>query len=401
MRGFAVPLAATLAAQIVGALAHLTLPVLATQAALAYGLPPGLVGVHAGILFLGSAVSSLVLAGRVPGWGAIRVSQVGLACCALGVATIPLGIAWLLPIGAVLIGFGYGPLTPASSHILARTAPPRFMALIFSIKQTGVPAGYALAGAMLPVLAVAFDWRVATWVVVAICAGLALLLQVVRPSLDADRGSARPFAVASILEPLSLVRNVPGLRRMAIASLSFSAIQIGVAAFLVVYLDETVGLDLQRAGLVLSAANIAAIGGRVLWGALADRLVSARALLAGLGFGMAGGLTVLLFASPLWPYAAIVVIGIVLGATVISWNGVFLAETARQAPAGRISEATGGVLSITYLGAVAGPPALTLLVTMSGSYHVGFGLLAALAVAVAVMFVRSPPAAKAPLEPRA
>ena len=59
----------------------------------------------------------------------------------------------------VVIGLGYGPITPASSQVLARTTPPARMALTFSIKQTGVPAGAALAGAVLPALALAVGWR--------------------------------------------------------------------------------------------------------------------------------------------------------------------------------------------------------------------------------------------------
>src|SRR5207237_10034945 len=59
----------------------------------------------------------------------------------------------LLVLAPLVIGAGYGPITPASSHVLARTTPPSRMALTFSIKQTGVPAGAAIAGAVLPVMA--------------------------------------------------------------------------------------------------------------------------------------------------------------------------------------------------------------------------------------------------------
>ena len=70
-------------------------------------------------------------------------------------------VAWALPLAPLLIGLGYGPITPASSHVLARTASPRRMALTFSLKQTGVPLGAALAGAALPLLAVGSGWRTA------------------------------------------------------------------------------------------------------------------------------------------------------------------------------------------------------------------------------------------------
>ena len=62
--------------------------------------------------------------------------------------------AWmpLVLLGGFVVGLGYGPATPASSVILVRTAPREIFSLVFSIKQTGVPAGGVLAGLVVPVL---------------------------------------------------------------------------------------------------------------------------------------------------------------------------------------------------------------------------------------------------------
>ena len=89
--------------------------------------------------------------------------------------------------GAVLMGMGYGPLNPASSHLLNRVSPPRHLSKIFSLKQTGVPLGAVLAGALLPPLVLWGGWRVAVWVVAGTCAMLALALQPLRAAFDTDR----------------------------------------------------------------------------------------------------------------------------------------------------------------------------------------------------------------------
>ncbi|WP_417276298.1 hypothetical protein [Castellaniella sp.] len=47
-----------------------------------------------------------------------------------------------MTVGALLIGLGYGPITPAHR-----------MSFVFSIKQTGVPLGGVLAGLVVPGLA--------------------------------------------------------------------------------------------------------------------------------------------------------------------------------------------------------------------------------------------------------
>ena len=48
------------------------------------------------------------------------------------------------------------------------------------------------------------------------------------------------------------------------------------------------------------------------------------------------------------------VIGL-FGASAVGWDGVYLAEVARQAPPSQASVVTGGTLFITFRGVVLGP----------------------------------------------
>ena len=66
----------------------------------------------------------------------------------------------------------------------------------------------------------------------------------------------------------------------------------------------------------------------------------------------------------------------VFGATALGWNGVYLAEVARQAPAGMAGIATGGTLAITFFGVMLGPPLFGGLAGLFGTYRVGFAALA-------------------------
>ena len=58
------------------------------------------------------------------------------------------------------------------------------MALTFSIKQTGVPLGAALAGALLPLITAGHGWRAAIWAVAGSGVLIALLAQPTRAALD-------------------------------------------------------------------------------------------------------------------------------------------------------------------------------------------------------------------------
>jgi hypothetical protein len=76
-----------------------------------------------------------------------------------------------------------------------------------------------------------------------------------------------------------------------------------------------------------------------------------------------------------WPYAGVVALAVVFGASAIGWNGVFVAEVARMAPDGDIARATGATLGMTYLGVVVGPFLYWAIVTISASYAMAFAAM--------------------------
>ena len=84
---------------------------------------------------------------------------------------------------------------------------------------------------------------------------------------------------------------------------------------------------------------------------------------------------------------AILAVSAALGATAIGWNGVFLSEVARLAPAGEAGRATGGCLFFTYVGVVILPFLFGWLQRASGSYALCFVVAAAVCAAVAVLLV--------------
>jgi len=161
------PLLLTLVIQAMVSMALLTLPVMAPVVAHDLQVSPALVGVYVSMTYAGAMAASLMGGATVNRLGAIRVSQWGLLLCATGLLLC--AVPWFpaMGLGAVLIGLGYGPITPASSHLLARTTPKHQMSLVFSLKQTGVPLGSLLAGALVPPLLLVLNWHASLAVVAA------------------------------------------------------------------------------------------------------------------------------------------------------------------------------------------------------------------------------------------
>lgn len=383
------PLAVTLAIQALVAWALLTLPVMAPVVARSLSVSPTYVGLYVALAYGGAMFSSLVGGTAVAHFGAIRVSQAGLLLCALGLALCAVSSLPVVALGALVIGLGYGPVTPASSHLLARTTTPGNMSLVFSLKQTGVPLGGVLAGAIVPSLLLLTSWQAALLLVALFCVVCAALSQPLRLRLDADRDASRPLRLGNLAHPIHLVLSHRALSTLAICSFFFSATQLSLVTYLVTYLVDSLAYGLVAAGFALSLSQAAGMGGRVFWGYVADRCLGARRMLALLGAMMALCCMATAVLSPAMPMLLAWGILALFGASAIGWNGVYLAEVARQAPPGQASLATGGTLAITFLGVVLGPPLFGALSGLFGSYRAGYAALAIPTLACCVLLIRN------------
>jgi len=379
-------IAATMSGQGLGAAAQLSPAILAVQIAVEAKVSPSLIGVFTGIVFFAAAISALGGGSLVDRYGGITAVRIGVGMSAIGCLFAALGHPIALFASALLIGLGYGPMTPASSVILSRWSPEHRLGLIMSIKQTGVPIGYFLASVTMPVLQASIGWRASLMCLAIVCLAALLALKTAATMLD-ERGTKMGNSFTSARLALTLLRQYPYLRRIALASLAFAGVQVAVTSFLVVYLEDSVGLSKQLAALPLAVAGVAAIFGRIAWGWLADTTPTAR-LLTILPILMACALIVLLIANAGWGVFLLGTLGLVLGLSVLAWNGVMLYETAKRAPSGQVGLATSGVLALTFFGSTIFPQALSAIVVLTGSYQVGFIAMTVVCILVTMAYFK-------------
>lgn len=396
MPALAAALALTLVVQSLTSMAMIAPSVLAPVAAADFEVAPQAVGVFVSATYFAAMLSGLAAGALIARFGAFSLCLGALAACGAGLASGAPGGLLLVPLAAALIGGGYGTVNPVSSQLLAQATPPRQMALVFSIKQTGVPIGGAIAGALVPPLLLAAGWRATLLVLAALCAVPAVAIAVLarRRPAAADDARAAPAAPARLFDavrglgtPIRLAVTLAPLRELSAVSFIFATMQLALFTYLVSYLNLGLGHTLVAAGLVFAAAQAAGIVGRVVWGAMADRLLGPRRMLAVLGLLMAAASFAVSRFSPDWPIGAIVVVAIVFGASAIGWNGVYLSEVARRAPAGQVGAATGGTQFFTFLGALSGPPLFAASVSATGGYGGGFAAFAAPPFAAALLLL--------------
>ncbi len=378
LRALLVPVSVTLAIQTLVAVAVFSAPVMAPVAGPDLGVQAAWIGYYIAFVYLGSMTGSVAAGALVARFGPIRMSQAGLASCLLGLACA--ASSSLLPmvaLGGFFVGLGYGPTTPASSQILVRATPPSMIAVTFSLKQTGVPLGGAIAGALVPTLLLLVGWRWAAVAIGASCVLLALAIQPTRARFDTGLNSTAPLSLRTAFAPLGFVFRDPRLTEMAVVSFIFAGVQMSLVAYLVTFLTGSFAMSLVLAGMVMAASQVASVVGRILWGVVADRILARRAMLGLLGVGMGLSALLALAATPAWPVWLLFLYAIVFGATAVGWNGVFLAEVAHIAPPGKTSQATGGCMFFTFFGVVVSPALFSLALSLGVSYAGAFALFGA------------------------
>jgi MFS family permease len=349
-------------------------------------------GVYVGISAAASLGFQLGCGSFILRYGALRMSQAALVMLAVGLGAAAMaGPIWLFAVAAVIGGGGAAVSTPSSSHLLGRYSPPRYAPLVFSLKQTAVPAGLLLSGILGPLLTGLVDWRGALLAAAAGCLAFTLALQPLRREFDSDRQPSRRFRFSDFGTTITAVTRVRELRALSIACFAFNGLQTVFTSYFVTYL-VALGYGLAAAGFVFSMAMVVAVPCRILWGWVSSVHASPRAVMGVLALGMAVSSVLTGLYGAAWPVVLIGAVAAGLSATAMSWHGVLLSETARLAPAGNRGAATGGVLSFGQLGGLLLPLVYALLLSTTGSYGIGFIVCGLPALWVGWELLRSSPA---------
>ena len=369
---------ATMVAQIASIMGVAVFPVIAPRLAAEMGVAPALIGYQVSLTYGAAMIAAPFMSTSIARWGGCRATQVGLGFSALGLALALTSNLWALVATSVLFGVALSVLVPASAHLLFRFCPPDRRNLVFSLKQTGVPLGWMLMALAAPAITVAFGWRWALVLVLAVTLSTLVSLQRVRAKWDDDR-NPRAAARQRRFEGLALTWRYPGLRRLAMASFFLSFVQLCLGAFTVTTLVNEAAYSLVAAGIMLSLVQASGVAGRVLWGWLGDLTRDGPAILVKVSIIMTVCCVLVAFITPATPPLLTALVFMLFGATAVGWNGVFMAEIARCSPRGSVSVATGGAMVWNFAGILIGPATFATVYALIGSYAWTFGLLALIA----------------------
>jgi len=378
-RTVAAVVAATTAAQVSGAMGAAVFPVIAPELARSLGVESSLIGYQMSVIYGAAMLGSMLFTWMVARYGGCRTTQIGMVCCAAGMAVALQGSITALVLASLLIGAGMSINLPAAAHLLFRYSPPRHRNFIFSLKQTGVPLAWALMALIAPPVTLAWGWR---WALVFVLASALLTLVAMQPPRAAWDDDRRPDRAVQmrVFDGVLLVWRLPVLRWLGVSAFCLAFIQLCLSTFTVVMLVGEGGYTLVQAGLMLSVAQVAGVLGRIAWGWFADRSGDCMASLQYLTLASIACSGIIMFLTPGWPVLLTALLFAVFGATAIGWNGLYTAEVARRSPEGQVSLVTGGAMVWNFAGILSGPTAFTLAYKSIGSYTATFALVIVVAV---------------------
>ena len=333
-----------------------------------------------GILATATALVGALLSptmGRVTDrLGSLASVRAALVVGSIALVAIAVSPTYALLLGAALLTAvpnAWG--NPSTNTLIVDMVPPGSRGLVTGVKQSGVQVGAFLGGIFLPMLAAAFDWRVAVVAFVVIpLAGLAGTIG--KRAVDGSMtvASPRDGQLPRTIYWIALYGSISGLGTAA------------VWAFIPLFAEEDQLWSAQAAGLLFAVMGLTGFFARIAWPAFSERSIGhGRALRIQALLSTVAGLLLALAAMGTAASWVMVPAVMLVGLGSISWNAVGMLAVMDESPPGLVGKGTGVVLFGFLLGTGLGPPLMGLSIDAFDSYVPGwFAVVVLMIVSAAV-----------------
>lgn len=244
-----------------------------------------------------------------------------------------------------------------------------------SVRQTGIPLGGFLAALVLPPIALSWGWRAALGLAGAGTILIGLVCLILYPSAQTGRAldavSRAPVRARSLLG-----RDVAVLGG---AGMFLAAGQFCLVTFLISYLIRDQQESIGTAAILLAVAQLTGAGGRIMWGAVSDRLLRGRRsrVITTAAFTATTGSLLLAFLPPHAAFPVIVVSVVIFAVGALGWNGVLVSLLSELAAPGTEGRTIALGLMLVQPGIVLGPLLFGMVLDRTGSFPLAWLLLAA------------------------
>jgi len=363
------------------------LPVLYPFIQSEFGLSRAQVGLMTSALAIGFAAVVLLAGWLADVLGVKRMVTIALLSLTAFTLAFPLAYSFSFLFALVLIvGIVSSPVMPATTRAVMDWFPIRIRGMAMGFKQVGVPIAGTLTAAVLPSLAIAIGWRMAS-----AATGLLVLVTAIAFILlyhDAPRGiqTSSKFNLATLKTTLKTILRNRGLMTTMVWGTALVGLQSATLSYFILFVIEDLEFSPVMAGGLLAIAQFSSIIARVGWGAVSDFIFRGRRIVV---LAITGFLTVLwMLGASLTgegvPSTVVYLITIAIGISTLSFHGVFQTLCGEQAEAGQVGITIGVVIAVNHVSMIVMPPLFGYLVDITSSYSLVWTYTAAVALACTI-----------------
>jgi MFS family permease len=302
-----------------------------------------------------------------------------LGICTVAAALSP-SFAWSW-VSFFLAGFGYSFLNPASTIGVMTWFPHDERATAMGIKQTGVPAGGVVAAVLAPSLVLIIGWRgaLAALGIINFFFGFVFSVLWREPAADSDEIAAGTKRVANDQNSLKVWQLLP----ISCATAIYLIGQMVLITYVPLYLKDAMSFSPYWASQALALTQAGAMLGRVGWGVASDRIFGGRRkpVLILIGVISVALIAALGFIQQESTYYLLLPILFLAGVSIVGYQGVSYALIGEIAGKARTGAGLGMMITINAGAATLGTPLFGYIVDRTGSYAIGWQILAGVLIA--------------------
>lgn|GEM_PF-2195892 len=292
---------------------------------------------------------------------------------------------WQLLALQVFVGICNSAAGPTGSKMVVTWFPPKERGAALGLKQAGIPVNSIIAGAVFPLIAAAGGWRLGFNILCVILWVSALLSAFLYRDSDVMKEMSGKNAKQRVTWK-EVAKDVftRDIILLSVGLMFCMGAQYSVSSYMVTYLGRTftaigVGEPTIIAGRVLSIASTGGLIGRLIFGAVSDRIFKGRRKSTIIGMN-AFALVILLiiaFGADSFSVTMYFILMFLYGITAFAWTGLQLAIASELAGMKAAASAVSFTLSLGFAGMMLSPPIFGAVIDATGGNFWEWILLAA------------------------
>jgi sugar phosphate permease len=346
------------------------------------------IGMIVSCFYIGATVSSLPSGSLVDTMGVRKILMYGQLLASISLALFSLSTNYyLLLLFFLICGLGYGTINPASTKGIIEWFAVRQRGWAMGFKQTGNATGGALAGAILPVLAVSmgWGWRGALFSLSVFLLVMGLVAYLTYKDKKKEDNPQKKIKWTRNYREVLQNRNVIFV---SILSFFMGAAHYALVTYIVIFFTKHVMIDIVLAGKFLTLIMVGGMIGRIGWGVFSDLVFHSKRkpVLALISLCCALGYFAITLLGVNTPFYIIAVIALFLGACATGWTTIMLIWLGELTEKHIVGTATGFNVTFVFLGSIIGTPLFGAIADMTGSFVVAYRSYALVLAFVALSF---------------